>query len=408
MTRSRTRAGGRMTRRGTRLEPHSCGAGGGAYRGRVIRVVLVGLLLVVGFAGAAAAVDLNPLPCGDPDIPVASLPGDGLAASLDRGPAEVKDGDPFAANPQVSIYEVHGYGPGLDNYVFRCELGVDVSDPLASLFFTLTKVTVAVVVVLARVIFDPDFMALLTPVFQYASIALGERFFIPLIGIAVLATALWMATRSRRRVAENADTAAGVVVVITIAVAAMIYPFTLGAAVDKAMSGAVGTAADAITRTDGTRDVADSLGSMLTKSLVYETWVTAHFGRGNTAAARKYGPTLWSASTLTRAEEATIAKDPGKAQAIFTEKKETSQRILEAVENEYPSAYPYLAGDQGRARVGYAFVAWFAATSSLLVLGYSLYRVVWALVFLRLAVTVVPLIAIAAQHPRWRWMLLGL
>ncbi|MGL5858964.1 MAG: hypothetical protein ACRC35_11290 [Angustibacter sp.] len=406
----RARADGRMTHRGRRADTRRSeirqrGRGAG---GRVIRVVLVGLMLIVGFAGAAAAVDVNPLPCGDPDIPVMSRPGDGLAAALDSGPRQITAGDPFAAKPQVSIYEVHGYGPGLHDYAYQCDLVTDLTKPVASLLFSLTKIMVAIVVVLARVIFDPTFMALLAPVFQYASIMFGDKFFIPFIGMAVLATAVWMATRARRRIAENAGAAAGVVVVVTIALAAVVYPFTLGATIDKTMSGVVNTAASAITRTDESRSAADGLGSMLTKSLVYETWVTAHFGRGNTEAGRKYGPALWNASTLTRAEEAAITADPRQAEPIYTSKKATSARILEAVKNEYPSSYTYLAGDQGSARVGYTFVGWFAAISSMIVLGYALYRVIWALVFVRLAIAVTPLIAIAAQHPRWRWMLLTL
>ncbi|MGL5929242.1 MAG: hypothetical protein ACRCY8_09910 [Dermatophilaceae bacterium] len=366
------------------------------------------MLLVVGFAGAATAVDLNPLPCGDPDIPVASLPGDGLAASLDGGPASIKDGDPFAPGSTVSIYEVHGYGPGLHSYVFQCDLGVDVTTPLSSLLYSLTKIMVAAVVFLARVIFDPEFMALLTPVFDVATRAFGNGFFIPLIGIAVLGTAVWMATRSRRRVTENADAAAGVLVVVMIAMAAILYPFTLGATVDKAMTAVVATASDAINRTAGERDVADALGTTLTESLVYQTWVTANFGRGNSKAAREYGPALWNASTLTRAEEAAIAEDPSRAEAIFTRKKDSAEQIVEKVKDDYPSSYSYLAGEQGGARVGYTFLGWFAAVSSLLMLGYALYRVVWALVFVRLTVAVTPLVAIAAQHPRWRWMMLGL
>ncbi|MGL5930761.1 MAG: hypothetical protein ACRCY8_17665, partial [Dermatophilaceae bacterium] len=71
-----------MTRSGERPASRTRRPERGSRRARVI---LVALLLVVGFAGAATAVDLNPLPCGAPDLPVASLPGDGLAASLDGG-----------------------------------------------------------------------------------------------------------------------------------------------------------------------------------------------------------------------------------------------------------------------------------------------------------------------------------
>lgn len=428
-------------------------------RSRLYAVVLALLALLTLGAGPAGAVDIpNPLgklECLSPPSP--ANPNDGVTGWLDPGPGKIVDGDPFAKNADVTIYEVYGYA-GLGSQKFDrgdikgCTPEFDAANTLTNWTIGLSTALQALVTRLYYTVFDGGLGDALQPLSELAAQALGWSILLPLLGVAVCATGLWFIARSRRGdLVETVSKSAGTMVIIGLGVAAFIYPVTVGRAVDDGMGQAVAAvnqtvagsrdtietveqrkdavgddaeqredegrrvlegqnglaAAAAFAALDAAKQAAPGgksatsiIASNVHEATLWNSWKQATFGRGNDAAAREFGPTLFKNSAFTRAEAEQISKDPGKAKDLREKKQDAYVDAAKAMEKKYPAAYEHLAGKHIGNRLGFWTVGGLLGTlAAISLVGYSLIRLIWASVVTRIGIGAAPIIALGAQFP---------
>lgn len=393
-TGSTRRSAGSQTRR---LMRWSVGAG----------VAVVVLLMLGGGTPAGAAPQL-PIPGVDcRNVPDPASPSTGAAAIIDPGPDGLLDGDPWAPGAAVSVYDVYGYA-GLDTarYDPGCTDTGGFTNSLSNFVSSVNALGVAATVRLARIAFSPTTMSVLKPIQDAAVKAFGSSIFLPLIGVTGAVTGLWIMWRAHRAdPREAASHASWAMLVTTIAMATIVYPITLGAAVDKVMTGAI-TEVNAAVTASPNRTLADSVGGSLHHSLLYQTWATGTFGR-NGATATKYGPALFRAGAFTRAEQARINANPAVGKALTESKHRDYEKVAQRIKDADPQAYTHLAGHHDGTRLstaGLAFLGMVVAVGFLLV---AMARLLVAMVLNRIGIAVMPLISVLAQHPRLQGLLTG-
>jgi hypothetical protein len=372
--------------------------------------IAAGLLLLGGVSAGATTHTMPTIPgvdCKNPPQP--ATPSSGAAAAIDPGPVAPPTGDPFAPGSKISVYDVYGYA-GLEtvSYDPGCTDLVDGTNDFANFVTGITTLGVAVTVRLTRIVFNPTTMAVLTPMQEMATRAVGGSVFLPLIGAAGGLTGLWILWRSRRGDVRGAAGAAGWSAFVTaIALAVVIYPFTLGATVDKALTGAVGSVNQAISGNQG-RTPADSVAANLHFALLYQTWLSENFGRANKGTAATYGPKLFAASAFTRAEQAQLRANPDKAEAMISAKQDAFRKAAEQLKGADPQAYARLSGKRNGDRVGYAFLALLGLLCAATYLILAMVRLLYAMILVRVGIAAVPLVAVIAQHPRFQRLLLSM
>lgn len=421
-------------------------------RSRLYTALLAMLTMLILGAGPASAVDLpfpNPLgklECLSPPSPAS--PDSGVSGWLDPGPGKTITEDPFAKGGTATVYEAYGYA-GLSSHKFDrgdlkgCTPEFDPANTLTNWTIGTTTALQALVARLYFTVFDGGLGDALQPLSELAARALGWSILLPLLGVAVCATGLWFVYRSRRGdLVESIAKSAGTAIILVLGVAAFVYPFTVGKAVDSGMSQAIGAvnqtvadgretnttvqerkdavASDAEQREsegakvlqgradDGSQapkgenahTATSVIASNLYEATLWNSWTQATFGRGNEAAAKEFGPALFKASAYTRAEAEQIKKDPGKAKEMREKKQKEYTEVAKKVEKKYPAAYEHLAGKNIGSRLGFWAISGLLATVAAagLVL-YSLCRWMWASVVTRIGIGAAPLIALGAQFP---------
>lgn len=438
-------------------------------RSRLYAVVLALLALLTLGAGPAGAVEIpvppgpwssvmGKLECLSPPSP--ANPNEGVTGWLDPGPGKIVDGDPFAKNADVTIYEVYGYA-GLESQKFDrgdikgCAPEFDAANTLTNWTIGLSTTLQALVTRLYYVVFDGGLGDALQPFSELAAQALGWSILLPLLGVAVCATGLWFIARSRRGdLVESISKSAGTLVIIGLGVAAFIYPVTIGRAVDNGMGEAVAAvnqtvagsrdtietveqrkdavgedaeqredegrlvlegqngpaAAGAVAALDAAKQAAPGgksatsiIASNVHEATLWNSWKQATFGRGNDAAAREFGPTLFKNSAFTRAEAERISKDPSKAKDLREQKQQAYVDAAKKMQKKYPAAYEHLAGKHIGNRFGFWMVGGLLGTlAAISLVGYSLIRLIWASVVTRIGIGAAPIIALGAQFPTFQ------
>jgi hypothetical protein len=263
---------------------------------------------------------------------------------------------------------------------------------------------VAVTAWLYRTVMSPGFGAILNPVQSLMQKAWGERLFIPLIGIAVGLTGLYFVLRARRgNLAEAGTQSAKTGLIVLVAAAAVIYPLLIGPAIDKALTGGIGTVNELASGVES-RDTPDLIAANLHEAALYNQWLSSTFGTSdgalNQKVAAEYGPRLFNDSALTRAEARQIEQDPSKAEDIVNGKVDDYVDAANEIKDKYPTVYAYVAGNHGDTAFGAGITAWFAAAVGTAFLIYALTKLALAMVIIRLAVALFPGLALLAQHPK--------
>lgn len=385
-----------------------------------LAAALAVLLMFLGAGPASAAIG------GCEVEPPLHDPTQGLAAELDPGPRTPVSGDPWAAGSDVTVYEVYGYG-GSEwvSYDPGCvpDLGGSANGWLANTGMTILTVLLSFAALVLRVAFNPETLGLLDPLLTLSAAAFGESIFLPALVLVGGISGLWFILKSdANAIGDQVVSALSVGFIACTAVISLAFPLVLAPLLDRAVTGLVGSvhqqaasvgndlaAMTAQARADPGRvptlpddgawqrvNVADAVIGNAHGSLIYQTWCSGMVGRSGGALADGYCPRLFDASHLTRAEAALPAQEK---QAVAEEKNDRFRDIAGQLQEEDPAAYRFLAGNENAERSMYMLLAGvaFACIFGFLILAVLL--MLYALIVVRLAIMVAPLVAIPALIP---------
>ena len=385
-------------------------------RARAILTILALLGCLLLPAGTAVAATVRPaIPTGTDCLrpPTAESPTGGGAGYLDPGPERPVEGDPFDPNSGATLYDVYGYaGFGAHMYDPGC-LSVakvwDAANDSSNALAAIAAITIALTVRGVRLVTDGSIGSLWDPLQQEGQRILGGGLFVPFLFLGALVTGLYILSRSRRADIAGESRASGAAALILLAgFACATYSMTVGATIDRGVGESFKAANTLATQTvdGGQRDPADAVAANLVSSVLYESWAARTFGPG--PAAAEFGPDLYRAGALTRAEQAQIDADPASATRILDAKQADYKRVAKQVEEKYPQAYQVLAGNDTGHRLQHAILG---VASALAACGYlllCLVKMLWGMVVVRVGIGVAPVIAIIAQFPRWQQLALDL
>lgn len=143
------------------------------------------------------------------------------------------------------------------------------------------------------------------------------------------------------------------------------------------------------------RTAAVRASDVATEAVLYRTWLRAVLGSADTDTAKKYGPALYDATTMSWGEAVRAEQGPQLRQQLIDQKAQTWNTIAEQIRAEDPLAYEHLQGIHGSDRAGAgavallsaaAFAAFDVVASAVILFGFLIFRV--AIVLLPLLGTV--------------------
>lgn len=354
----------------------------------------------------------------------ASTPDGVPAAQIDGGPANPRVGDPFKPGAQVSVYETYGYGgiewktlPEDDG--FLPDVPDAVSDPgnaaanaMANIMLIMLTGWVAFLVSAMRYAFNPHTIGIFDPIMRLSADVLGDNVFRALFWITLIATGIYLLVRATKaRLTKVAGGAAWVAMACLLGLMATAWPLVVAPTIDHALTRTISLVNTEAARASGHPALgpADGAAANVHHSLLYETWCSGIVGKGaGSAVAKEYCPRFYKASTLSRAEARRVAGDSEAMQELSNEKYEDYKAAAEDLKEEYPESFAYLAGDKGGSRILYALIAWagfFFALGFLLV---SSLLMLYAMIVVRLAIMVMPLMAVIGGYPPLRRYILSI
>lgn len=253
---------------------------------------------------------------------------------------------------------------------------------------------------------EPDTMwGWADPLVETATRAIYDKVFTVFGGITLAVVGLYLLWRSRQSDMSAAMTTAGWALLIMVAVTAIAkWPTTSANLADNTLTTSLGVIHQAIGPQDQTippdecraieasacednRPPALRASDTATEGLIYRNWLRGLLGSADSETAKRYGPILYDAKSLSWIEAVATRDDPTLRQQYMDIKADRWNRVAQQIKAEDPEAYEYLQGTRGMDRIGAGFIAILAAicfalfdlTSSLLVLlGFMIFR--WAVV----------------------------
>lgn len=345
------------------------------------------------------------------DAPTPDTPGTGPAYwFLDQPASTPAGGDPFAERPTTTIYEQYGLG-GATFQTYDLGCGGFARDPLdialngfANLAMQFSIVMTAFTGWVLRAAFTPS--TLFGDLDNYVGTAtsvLRDKVFNPYSIPVLVLSAMWLFQHARKRdnaaIATWVAVAAGMIAAVTLL---STYPQTAGHAADDTVASVVGTVSSGFAGEDPSNpdnnrsDPATSAIANLDRAVLYQPWLTGTFGNANSDMARKYGPALFDAGTLTW-EQSQLPKD--ERNKVIADKQTAFEDTMSKIKDEDPSAYEMVQGKHPENRVGMAALSGFAsivAGGFLLVSGLLM---LVAFMVVRLAVMLAPVLLCIGLFP---------
>jgi hypothetical protein len=251
------------------------------------------------------------------------------------------------------------------------------------------------------------------PLVENATKAIYSKVF-TVFGVLTLAiVGLYLIWRSRNANMSGAMTTAGWALFVMVAVTAIAaWPVHSANIADNALTTTLGVVHDAV-GPSATNDIPDRCAGKVGKTpdctdnrppavrssdtavetLLYRNWVRGVLGSADNETAKKYGPALYDAKSLTWGDVQALQVEPDPVKrasdrdALIRKKQQNWMKVAEQIRTEDPDAYEYLRGVKGMERIGAGFVAILSAISfaifdiiaSLLVLlGFLIFR--WAVI----------------------------
>ncbi|MFG3422398.1 MFS transporter [Micromonospora sp. NPDC049460] len=342
--------------------------------------------------------------CLEPPTPGA--PDAGLAGWFASSPPESASG---GVTGRYSLYGYAGYS--YTTYDIGCASTVLHPDykfttTVANGEFMVATAVVGASNALRERAWDPRSMwGWADPLVDQATKAVYQKVF-SVFGIVTLCVVgLYLLWRSRQSDMSNAMTTAGWALLVMVAVTALAaWPVKSANIADGTLVTTLGVVHDAVgpqakepapgrcidpdpKRCEDKRPPAVRASDTATESMLYRNWLRGVLGSADSETAKKYGPALYDARSLTWGEIQSIRANPATRQATIEAKQQQWMKVAEQIKEEDPEAYEYLQGVRDMDRVGAGFIAVLAAvlfamfdlTASLLVLlGFLIFR--WAVI----------------------------
>jgi hypothetical protein len=243
------------------------------------------------------------------------------------------------------------------------------------------------------------------PLVEQATKAVYQKVF-SVFGIVTLCVVgLYLLWRSRQSDMSNAMTTAGWALLVMVAVTALAaWPVKSANIADNTLITTLGVVHDAVG--PATRDIpadkcalpnpdacvdkrppAVRASDTATETMLYRNWLRGVLGSADSETAKKYGPALYDAKSLSWEEAEKLRQNPATREATIKAKQQQWARVAEQIRSEDPEAYEYLQGVRDMDRIGAGFIAVLASllfamfdlTASVLVLlGFLIFR--WAVI----------------------------
>ncbi|MGK5743235.1 MFS transporter [Micromonospora sp. URMC 103] len=327
----------------------------------------------------------------------------------------------FASRPESStkpgpkgFYSDYGYA-GYAYTTYRVEGGCastvmhpdyKFSNTVANGEFMIATAIVGASNALREKAWDPQSMwSWADPLVEQATKAIYQKVF-SVFGIMTLCVVgLYLLWRSRQSDMSNAMTTAGWALFVMVAVTALAaWPVKSANVADGTLVTTLGVVHDALgpaskdtppSQCDDPnpeackdhRPPAVRASDTATEAMLYRNWLRGALGSADSETAKKYGPALYDAKSLSWEEAEKLRANPQTREATVRAKQQQWMTVAAQVEREDPEAYEYLQGVRDMDRVGAGFIAVLASllfamfdlTASLLVLlGFLIFR--WAVI----------------------------
>ncbi|MEV7330684.1 MFS transporter [Micromonospora sp. NPDC093244] len=340
------------------------------------------------------------------NAPTPGTPDSGLAGWFAaQPPAE-------AANGIAGRYSLYGYaGYSYNTYDIEGGCASSVLHPdykftttIANTEFMAATAIIGASNALRERAWDPGSMwGWADPLVEKATKSVYEKVF-SVFGIVTLCVVgLYLLWRSRQSDMSNAMTTAGWALLVMVAVTALAaWPVKSANIADGALVTSLGVVHDAVgpqakepapgrcmdpERCKDLRTPAARASDTATETMLYRNWLRGVLGSADSETARKYGPALYDARSLTWGEAQSMRANSATRKTVIKGKQQQWARVAQQIETEDPEAYEYLQGVRDMDRVGAGFIAVLAAvlfamfdlTASVLVLlGFLIFR--WAVI----------------------------
>ncbi|TDC41968.1 MFS transporter [Micromonospora sp. KC213] len=243
------------------------------------------------------------------------------------------------------------------------------------------------------------------PLVEKATKAVYQKVFSVFGIITLCVVGLYLLWRSRQSDMSNAMTTAGWALLVMVAVTALAaWPVKSASIADGTLITSLGVVHDAVgpaardtpagqcddpnpEACKDNRPPAVRASDTATESMLYRNWLRGVLGSADSETAKKYGPALYDAKSLSWEETQKLRQNPGTREATIKAKQQQWARVAEQISREDEEAYEYLKGTRDMDRIGSGFIAVLAAllfamfdlTASLLVLlGFLIFR--WAVI----------------------------
>jgi hypothetical protein len=340
--------------------------------------------------------------------PTPGTPDAGLAGWFASAPSEE------AAGGIVGRYSLYGYaGYGYSTYDVDGGCASNILHPdykftttVANGEFMIATAIIGASNALRERAWGPQAMwGWADPLVEQATTAVYQKVF-SVFGIVTLCiVGLYLLWRSRQSDMSNAMTTAGWALLVMVTVTALAaWPVKSANLADGTLVTTLGVVHDAVgppskepapgrcidpnpARCKDLRPPAVRASDTATETMLYRNWLRGLLGSADSETAKKYGPALYDARSLTWGEAQSMRANPDTRPATIEAKQQQWMKVAEQIKDEDPEAYEYLQGVRDMDRVGAGFIAVLAAllfamfdlTASLLVLlGFLIFR--WAVI----------------------------
>ena len=243
------------------------------------------------------------------------------------------------------------------------------------------------------------------PLVERSTKAVYQKVFTVFGAVTLAIVGLYLLWRSRQSDLSNAMTTAAWAVFVMVAITAIAsWPTWSANVADKTLIGSLSVIHEAVGPPPQTaapqtcpdedaeacrdrRPPALRASDTAADGMLYRQWLRGTFGSAESDTAKKYGPVLYDAKSLSWDDQKKIRERPELRQQVITAKQTQWMKVAEQIKADDPEAYEYLQGGKGMDRIGAGFIAILSAaffamfdiTASVLVLlGFLIFR--WAVV----------------------------
>ncbi|MEU1966956.1 MFS transporter [Micromonospora sediminicola] len=352
------------------------------------------------------AVSEDQIECRKPPVPAA--PDSGLAGWFASRPDSAKEPGP------KGLYSDYGYA-GYSYVTYDVDGGCasSVLHPdyrfttmVANGEFMFANAVIGASNALRERAWDPRTMwRWADPLVEQATKAVYQKVFSVFGIITICVVGLYLLWRSRQSDMSNAMTTAGWALLVMVAVTALAaWPVKSANMADSTLITTLGVVHDAVGPSSKDtppgqcddpnpeackdhRPPAVRASDTATETMLYRNWLRGVLGSADSETAKKYGPALYDAKSLTWEESEKLRQNPATREGTIKAKQQQWARVAQQIKTEDPEAYEYLQGTRDMDRIGAGFIAVLASllfamfdlTASLLVLlGFLIFR--WAVI----------------------------